>query len=54
LAPLLVWTAVAAAQAQRRARRPHGNRGSILDGFADNMLAWSAARRAMRGHIRID
>lgn len=54
LAPLLVWIASAAAQARRRARRPDRARGSILDGFADNMLAWSAARRAMRGRIRID
>jgi hypothetical protein len=54
LAPLLVWVALAAAQARRRARRPRHNRGSIVDGFADNMLAWSAARGAMRGRIRID
>jgi hypothetical protein len=54
LAPLLVWAALAAAQARRRGRRPDSNRGSIIDGFADNMLAWNAARRAMRGRMRID
>ena len=54
LAPLLVWSALAAAQARRRARRPDRNRGSMFDGFADNMLAWNTARRAVRGLIRID
>lgn len=54
LTPLLVWIASAAAQARRRARRANPNHGSTLDGFADNMLAWSAARRAVRGRIRID
>jgi hypothetical protein len=54
LAPLLVWMVLAAAQARRRARRPQRNRGSVLDGLADNMLAWNAARRAMRGRFRID
>jgi hypothetical protein len=54
LAPLLVWMVLAAAQARRRARRPQRKRGSVLDGFADNMLAWNAARRAMRGRFRID
>jgi hypothetical protein len=54
LAPLLVWMALAAAQARRRARRAGRNGGSLLDGFADNMLAWNAARRAVRGRVRID
>lgn len=54
LTPLLVWIASAAAQARRRARRADHNHGSMLDGFADNMLAWNAARRAVRGRIRID
>ena len=53
IAPLLVWIALAARQAQRRARRPGGKSGSGLDGFADNMVAWSAARRAARGRFRI-
>lgn len=51
LAPLLVWSTLAAAQAQRRAA---GNGGSMFDGFADNILAWKAARRAVRGCFRID
>jgi hypothetical protein len=58
LAPLLVWIALAAAQAgrseRRAARRPDGDHGSILDGFADNMRAWNAARRAARGRFRIE
>ena len=54
LTPLLVWIALAAAQARRRARRPDHNHASVLDGFADNMLAWTAARRAVRGRIRIE
>jgi hypothetical protein len=54
LAPLVVWMAVAAAQARRRARRAGRNGGSLFDGFADNMLAWNAARRAVRGRARID
>jgi hypothetical protein len=54
LAPLLVWAALAARHAERRARRPGGKSGSALDAFADNMIAWSAARRAARGRFRID
>jgi hypothetical protein len=54
LAPLLVWIALAARQAQRRAHRPDGHRGFGLEAFADNMLAWNAARRAARGRFRID
>jgi hypothetical protein len=54
LAPLLVWIALAARQAERRARRPARNRGTRLDGFADNIVAWKAARRAARGRFRID
>ncbi len=54
LAPLLVWIALAARQAQRRQRRPGRKSGSGLDGFADNLVAWNAARRAARGRFRID
>jgi hypothetical protein len=54
VAPLLVWIALAARQALRRARRAHRSGGSGLDGFADNMVAWHAARRAARGRFRID
>ena len=54
LAPLLVWIALAAKHAQRRARRPDGNSGSTLDAFADNIVAWNAARRAARGRFRIE
>ena len=54
LAPLLVWIALAARQAQRRQRRPGSKSGSGLDGFADNLVAWNAARRAARGRFRID
>jgi hypothetical protein len=54
LAPLLVWIALAARKAERRARRSGGRSGSTLDAFADNMVAWNAARRAARGRFRID
>jgi hypothetical protein len=54
LAPLLVWTALAVRHAERRARRPDGKNASALDAFADNMVAWNAARRAARGRFRID
>jgi hypothetical protein len=58
----LAAAARAAAGVERTGRRPGAaprappgpNRGSMFDGFADNMLAWSAARRAVRGRIRID
>lgn len=48
LAPLLVWYALAA----RRARR-NSPRRSRLAGFADNMTAWRAARRAAQGRFRV-
>lgn len=54
LAPLLVWIALAIAQALRRAGRATAHAGSMFDGFADNMLAWNVARSAMRGRTRID
>jgi hypothetical protein len=53
LAPLLVWIALASAQARRRARRAPGQAGSMFDGFADNMLAWNTARSAMRCRMAI-
>lgn len=57
LAPLLVWTATAACQAQRRVRRAARGSARIapspLDGFADNLIAWRCARAASRGHFRI-
>jgi hypothetical protein len=45
LTPLLVWLALAA----RRSRR----RPALLDSLTDNMIAWSAARRAARGQFRL-
>ena len=45
LAPLLVWLALAA--------RPARRRGRLLEGLADNLVAWSAARRAARGRFRL-
>jgi hypothetical protein len=54
LAPLLVWIALAIAQARRRVRRPPAHAGSMFDGFTDNMLAWNTARSAMRSRMRID
>lgn len=53
LAPLLVWAALAAARWRRRQRRTGDEWAARLDGFADNMLAWRAARRAARGRFRI-
>jgi hypothetical protein len=54
LAPLLVWMALATRHAERRARRADGKSASALDAFADNIVAWKAARRAARGRFRID
>ena len=54
LTPLLVWIALAAGQARRRLQRPPGKGGALLDAFADNIVAWNAARRAARGRFRID
>jgi hypothetical protein len=57
LAALLVWTATAAGQAQRRQRRAARGSATIaaspLDGFADNFTAWRCARAAARGRVRI-
>ncbi len=57
LAPLLVWMATAACQAQRRERRAARGSATIaaspLDGFADNFIAWRCARAAARGRVRI-
>jgi hypothetical protein len=54
LAPLLVWSALAATHARRRLQRPQAKSGSNLDALADNIVAWNAARRAARGRFRID
>ena len=51
-APLLIWVILAAAHAQRRLSGASKNR-SLLHGFADNMRAWSAARRAAQGTLQI-
>jgi hypothetical protein len=53
LAPLLVWVALAARQAQRRARSTLTKSGSGRAALADNIAAWRAARRALRGRFRI-
>lgn len=45
LTPLLVWLALAA---RRSHRRP-----ALLDSLTDNLIAWSAARRAARGRFRL-
>jgi hypothetical protein len=50
---LLVWAALAAAQARRRGSAPASKSRSLLDGFADNMRAWSTARRAAHGTLRL-
>jgi hypothetical protein len=54
LAPLLVWVALVANKARRRSQREAGRKSSALDAFADNIVAWNAARRAARGRFRID
>lgn len=46
LAPLLVWLALVA-------ERPH-RRLPLLDGVADNLIAWKAARRAARGRFELN
>jgi len=43
LAPLLVWLALVV----------RGQRGGMLDGLTDNLVAWRAARRAARGRFRL-
>jgi hypothetical protein len=45
LTPLLVWLSLVA----RRHRRRH----AFVDQFADNIVAWSVARRAARGQFRL-
>jgi hypothetical protein len=45
LAPLLVWLALAA--------RPIHRRTALLQALSDNLVAWSAARRAARGEFRL-
>jgi hypothetical protein len=45
LAPLLVWLALAA----RRSRRGT----ALMNSVTDNLIAWSAARRAARGRFRL-
>jgi len=52
VAPLLIWVVLAAAHAQRRGNGASKNR-SLLHVFADNMRAWSAARRAAQGTLEI-
>jgi len=53
LAPLLVWIALAARRGQRRIRRRAHNGAPGLDALADNMAAWRAARRAIRGRFHL-
>ena len=53
VAPLLVWAALAAAQARRRGSAPASKSRSLRDGFTDNMRAWSTARRAAHGTLRL-
>ncbi|HWW19488.1 MAG TPA: hypothetical protein VNZ06_01670 [Steroidobacteraceae bacterium] len=45
LTPLLVWLALAAQRPQRRA--------ALLESLTNNLIAWSAARRAARGRFRL-
>jgi hypothetical protein len=45
LTPLLVWLALAA--------RPVRRRHPLIEQFADNIVAWSAARRAARGRFHL-
>jgi len=54
LAPLLVWVALVANRARRRAQRQGGRNSPALDALADNIVVWNAARRAARGRFRID
>jgi hypothetical protein len=54
LAPLLVWVALVAVRARRRLQRRAGRIRPARDAFADNIVAWNAARRAARGRFRID
>jgi hypothetical protein len=53
VAPLLVWAALAAAQARRRDRAPMSKSRSLLEGFTDNMRAWKVARDAARGTLKL-
>jgi len=45
LTPLLVWLALAARRSQRRT--------ALLQSLTDNLIAWSAARRAARGRFTL-
>jgi hypothetical protein len=52
LAPLLIWAVLAARQSHRRTGAPEKS-ASLLEGFAENLRAWSVARRAAQGNLRI-
>jgi len=58
LAPLLVWAALAACHARRRERRATRKSPTmaapVVDGLADNLIAWQAARTARRGYFRLE
>jgi hypothetical protein len=44
VAPLLIWVVLAARKKKS---------GSLLEGFSENLRAWSVARRAAQGNLRI-
>ena len=58
LGPVLVWIALAAHHARRRARRAGAasaqSKHSRFDGLVDNITAWRVARRAARGQFHLE
>jgi hypothetical protein len=52
VAPLLIWAVLAARQSRRRMQGPKKT-SSLLEGFAENLRAWSVARHAAQGNLRI-
>jgi hypothetical protein len=52
VAPLLIWAVLAARKSRRRTETPKKS-GSLLQGFAENLRAWSIARHAAQGKLRI-
>jgi hypothetical protein len=52
VAPLLIWAVLSARESRRRTQTAKHS-GSLFEGFAQNLHAWSIARHAAQGNLRI-